>query len=67
VVLGDLGATPDEVSMFGIAPGPHRLIQVFPGGQDDGKVYYVNTRYANSLKAMTVGSATEHQRPVDGF
>ncbi len=67
VVLGDLGATPDNVMMRGMAPGPHRLIQVWSDGQDEGRVYYVNTRIPNSLQAMTVEEPSGHQRPVDGF
>lgn len=67
VLLGRLGSAPDNVVMYGLAPGPHRLIQVFPSGEDEGRVYYVNTRNADSLRAMTVGSPIGHQRPVDGF
>lgn len=67
VVLGDLGATPDNVMMRDMAPGPHRLIQVWSGGEDEGRVYYVNTRVPNSLLAMTVEEPSGHQRPVDGF
>lgn len=65
--LGKLDATPDNVVMYGKAPGPHRLIQVYPNGSDEGRVYYTNTREANSLQAMTVGDPIGHQRPVDGF
>ncbi len=67
VVLGDLGSTPDNVLMRGMAPGPHRLIEVLPAGEDEGRVYYINTRIPNSLQAMTVEEPTGHQRPVDGF
>lgn len=67
VSLGKLDATPDNVVMYGKAPGPHRLIQVYPNGSDEGRVYYTNTREANSLQAMTVGDPIGHQRPVDGF
>lgn len=67
VVLGDLGSTPDNVMMRGMAPGPHRLIQVWSDGEDEGRVYYVNTRTPNSLQAMTVEEPTGHQRPVNGF
>jgi len=67
VVLGRLPAKPDNVVMYGMAPGPHRLIQVYPEGESEGRVYYVNTRNADSLRAMEVGSPVGHQRPVDGF
>ncbi|MDX5385553.1 MAG: hypothetical protein LPK24_03375 [Marinobacter sp.] len=67
VVLGRLPAKPDNVVMYGMAPGPHRLIQVYPEGESEGRVYYVNTRNADSLRAMDVGSPVGHQRPVDGF
>ncbi|TGN39209.1 hypothetical protein [Marinobacter confluentis] len=67
VLLGKLDSVPDDVVMYGLAPGPHRLVQVFPAGQDDGRVYYLNTRNTNSLRALAVGSPIGHQRPVDGF
>ncbi|MEP4548178.1 MAG: hypothetical protein ABJ000_18495 [Saccharospirillum sp.] len=67
VILGDLDSTPDNVLMRGMAPGPHRLIEVLPAGEDEGRVYYVNTRVPNSLQALEVEEPTGHQRPVDGF
>lgn len=67
VSLGKLGSTPGNVVMYGLAPGPHRLIQVLPPVEGDGRVYYVNTRNANSLQAMTVGNPIGHQAPVKGF
>ena len=65
VVLGELEATPENVSMYGLAPGPHRLIQVHADA-DTATVYYVNTREANSLRRSAVQGAG-YQRPVDGF
>lgn len=64
VLLGSLDTTPEEVTMYGLAPGPHRLIQVHTSA-DDSAVYYVNTRAQGSLrKALT---AAGEQRPVTGF
>jgi hypothetical protein len=65
VLLGELEATPENVSMYGLAPGPHRLIQVHADA-DTATVYYVNTREANSLRRSAVQGAG-YQRPVDGF
>ena len=65
VVLGELDAAPENVVMYGLAPGPHRLIQVH-ADEDTAVVYYVNTREANSLRRNSVPGAG-YQRPVDGF
>lgn len=65
VALGELDAAPENVVMYGLAPGPHRLIQV-QADEDTAVVYYVNTREANSLRRNSVQGAG-YQRPVDGF
>lgn len=64
VLLGTLDAMPEEVTMYGLAPGPHRLIQVHTDS-DNSSVYYVNTRERDSLKKTL--DAAGVQRPVTGF
>jgi len=65
VVLGILDGAPDAAAMYGLAPGPHRLIQTIQGS-DASEVYYVNTREAGSLRKV-LDEPSGHQRPVDGF
>lgn len=66
VLLGSLASEPENVIMHGLAPGPHRLIQVQPDADEDSAVaYYVNTREANSLRKPLADAG--YQRPVDGF
>ena len=52
VILGELSGTPANVSMYGLAPGPHRLLQVEIPEWDEHRVYYVNTRQADSLTSV---------------
>ena len=67
VVLGVLDGSPDAAAMYGLAPGPHRLIQVHLNA-DASEVYYVNTREQGSLRrALDHGEASGVQRPVTGF
>lgn len=65
VVLGELDNAPENVAMYGLAPGPHRLIQVHLD-TDNSEVYYVNTREENSLR-KSLDEAEGNQRPVQGF
>lgn len=68
VSLGDLPLGAIDVRMFGLAPGPHRLLQV--EHEDDlFEVIYVNTREADSLlQLMTEPEVNgSDNRPVDLF
>src|SRR5690606_29037017 len=64
VLLGTLDATPEGVTMHGLAPGPHRLIQVHTDA-DNSAVYSVNTREQGSLRKAL--DEVGVQRPVTGF
>ncbi|MBU72999.1 hypothetical protein [Spongiibacter sp.] len=65
--LGTLATTPENVTMYGLAPGPHRLIQVHTSN-DSADVYYANTRETDSLHNI-MGDRNEGgiMRPVNGF
>lgn len=54
-----------SASMYGLAPGPHRLIQV-QRDDDTTEVYYANTREQGSLRKV-IDDPTGEQRPVTGF
>lgn len=64
ITLGDLGSVPDAVTMYGLAPGPHRLVQVHPDS-DNSYVYHIDTRAAGSLTQALDQPGI--QRPVNGF
>lgn len=71
VELGKLPETIEGVRMFGLAPGPHRLLQVVHG-EKSHEVIYVNTRERNSLKHLmdtpTLGrDNSQYTRPVELF
>ncbi len=71
VELGKLPATIKGVRMFGLAPGPHRLLQVV-NSENSHEVIYVNTRERDSLKHLMDapslgGNYSQYTRPVDLF
>lgn len=68
VSLGALPSSAIDVRMFGLAPGPHRLLQV--EHEDElFEVVYVNTREASSLLRLmsTPEENSADNRPVDLF
>ena len=69
VSLGSLPGAAQEVRVFGIAPGPHRLMQAVSAGSPETlDVLYVNTREEDSLRVIsTQSSGNSYQRPVRGF
>lgn len=67
VPLGQLGNV-DNVYMYGLSPGPHRLLQVESGRESEYEVIYVNTREKNSLvRLMNNKGDNGWNRPVPGF
>lgn len=67
VQLGKLGNV-DNVYMYGLSPGPHRLLQVESGNESEYEVIYVNTREKNSLvRLMDTKGDNGWNRPVSGF
>lgn len=61
VSLGTLSGAVDTVTVSGLAPGPHRLMQVhYAGDPDTYEVIYVNTREPDSLHAV---SSQPHEDP----
>jgi len=69
VRLGQLPDSADQVRMYGLAPGPHRLLQaVSSGAPETLDVLYVNTRQEDSLRVISEQSSGDaDQRPVKGF
>lgn len=71
VTLGELPAGSIGARLFGLAPGPHRLVQSrreVGSGPDEFDVLYVDTRSADSLLRLTpTSSPLVQQRPVSGF
>lgn len=69
VRLGQLPGAADQVRMFGLAPGPHRLLQALSSGTPETRdVLYVNTRQEDSLRVISEQSSGDpDQRPVKGF
>ncbi len=70
VILGDLPSGAHTATMFGLAPGPHRLLQTAYGESPVSyEVIYVNTQEEGSLTTVS-GQPSEEQdvlRPVEGF
>ncbi len=71
VELGKLPSTIEGVRMFGLAPGPHRLLQVVHG-EKSHEVIYVNTRARDSLKHLMDaptqgGDYSQYTRPIELF
>lgn len=54
----------DEVSLYGLVTGPHRLLQAKKNGKY--QVFYVNTAEKNSLTSLTEKGA-QWNKPVDNF
>ncbi len=70
VTLGQLDPVPEDVTMFGIRPGPHQLMQVEHAGERY-EVIYVNTLEADSLRHLMsepadATNAATLTRPVYG-
>ncbi|WP_111657688.1 hypothetical protein [Isoalcanivorax indicus] len=71
VTLGNLPEGSVGARLFGLAPGPYRLVQSRRDGgsdPDEFDVLYVDTRTAGSLVRLTpTSSPLTPQRPVSGF
>jgi hypothetical protein len=69
VNFGKLPNSASEVRMFGIAPGPHRLLQTTLEGEPDSyEVIYLDTRNKDSLQVISGQASTEdNQRPISRF
>lgn len=69
VNFGQLPNSATEVRMFGIAPGPHRLLQTTLKGEPDSyEVIYLDTRNKDSLQVISAQASTEdNQRPISRF
>lgn len=71
VTLGTLPEGSVSARMFGLAPGPYRLLQSRTeagSDPDEFDVLYVDTRTADSLIRLTpTSSPLTQQRPVSGF
>lgn len=70
VNFGTLPNSASEVKMFGIAPGPHRLLQTTldGGGNDSHEVIYVDTRDKDSMRVISSqASGEDNQRPISRF
>ncbi|HET8903961.1 MAG TPA: hypothetical protein VFN16_08210 [Saccharospirillum sp.] len=70
VTLGTLPSGAVDATLFGLAPGPHRLLQVeIDGSPASYEVIYVNTNQEDSL--VTVSSQAHQNgqlmRPLQGF
>jgi hypothetical protein len=67
VSLGILPSGADDAQLFGVGPGPHRLLQTSTGGSDY-EIIYVNTREQDSLVTVSPQASNEQAlRPVDLF
>jgi len=76
VELGELPGSANDARMFGVAPGPHRLIQVIDNesNPDLHKVVYVDTREEGSLESVSIEftevdtlNYTTANQPLDNF
>ncbi|MCP1677107.1 hypothetical protein J2T57_004281 [Natronocella acetinitrilica] len=71
VTLGELPNSASDARMFGLAPGPYRLLQTVIGEPTDNpshEVILVNTREADSLRVVSFQLIDNgNQRPVRGF
>lgn len=70
VTLGTLPSGATNATLFGLAPGPHRLLQVEIDGEPNTyEVIYVNTDQENSLVTVSSQAHSNGQlmRPLQGF
>jgi len=69
VNFGALPAGATEARLFGIAPGPHRLLQTtIEGDPNTWEVIHVDTRDETSMQVITSEASSENnQRPVSRF
>lgn len=69
VNFGTLPNSASQATMFGLAPGPHRLLQTtLDGSPASHEVIYVDTRDENSLRVLSSQPSGEaNQRPLPGF
>lgn len=70
VKLGTLPSGAVDASLFGLAPGPHRLLQVeIDGDPTTYEVIYVNTDQEDSLVTVSAQAHENGQlmRPLQGF
>ena len=74
MLLGDLsslendGLDVDEVKLYGVAPGPHRLVQIKYGGwTTKWSIGYINTAEKDSFVEITEPVSKTKVRPLDGL
>jgi hypothetical protein len=70
VSLGTLPSGATDATLFGLAPGPHRLLQVeIDGSPASYEVIYVNTDQQGSLVTVSAQAHEDGQlmRPLQGF
>lgn len=63
VILGQLPASTKNVTMYGLGPGPHRLLRV-EHEKNAHEVVYVNTRESDSLVHLMDSLARDWEMPI---